>query len=219
MKFTIDPAFAALGIPLHLGVLDYHVKVEPSCAALGEAIADAVPLRRDELMGIAASSDPVISNVRTAFKLIGKDPSRYRPSSEALTRRIVAGKSLLSINNVVDAGNLTSLMTGIPIGCYDAAWIKGDLRLNIGTPGETYGGIGLGAINLEGLAVLGDSDGPFGSPFSDSQRTAVTEKTTDLVLVLYGLNVDVEQVEAAAEIADALLTRFCMDPADQNHSA
>lgn len=214
MKFSIDPAFAKLGIPLHLGVLDYRVNVAPACKALEEAIAEAVILRRDELLGEAASSDPVIANVRAAFKIIGKDPSRYRPSSEALTRRIVAGKSLLGVNNVVDAGNLTSLMTGIPVGCYDAAWIKGNLTLRIGTPGETYGGIGRGSVNLEGLAVLADSDGPFGSPFSDSARTAVTEKTTDLVFVVYGLNVDLEQVEAAAEIADALLTRFCVEASD-----
>lgn len=209
MQFSISPVFSELGMPIHLGVLDYSVDVRPSPPELLSSIKEGAELRQQELMGEAASSDPVIANIRAAFKAIGKDPSRYRPSSEALTRRVIAGKGLYEVNNVVDSGNLVSLMTGIPVGCYDAAWIKGDLMLRPGTPGETYDGIGRGGINLEGLTVLADSDGPFGSPFSDSSHTAVTEKTKDLVFVLYGLNVDVEHVEAAAEIADALMTQYC----------
>lgn len=209
MQFDIDPAFKEFGFPLHLGVLDYSVCVAPSCKALNDTINEAANLRQQEMLGEAASSDPVISSIRAAFKAIGKDPSRYRPSSEALARRIVAGKGLYSVNNVVDCGNLVSLMTGLPVGCYDAAWIKGSLNLRIGTPGETYGGIGRGSVNLEGLTVLSDTDGPFGSPFSDSERTAVTEKTKNMLFVIYGLNVDVAHVEAAAEIADALITKYC----------
>ena len=209
MQFQIDPRFSELGMAVHLGVLDYQIHVEPSADELIHAMDEAAELRQQELMGEAASSDPVIAAVRAAFKATGKDPSRYRPSSEALTRRVVAGKGLYHVNNVVDAGNLVSLMTGVPVGCYDAAWVKGDLTLRIGTPGETYDGIGRGGVNLEGLPVLADEEGPFGSPFSDSSRTSVGELTRDLVFVLYGLNIDVAHVEAAAEIADALITRFC----------
>lgn len=211
MQFQIDPFFKELGMPLHLGMLDYNVTVAPASDALNWSITEAAELRQQELLGEAAATDPVIANVRAAFKAIGKDPSRYRPSSEALTRRIVAGKGLYSVNNVVDCGNLVSLMTGLPIGCYDAAWIKGGLRLRPGTPGETYDGIGRSSINLEGLTVLADDGGPFGSPFSDSARTAVTEKTKNLVFVIYGLNVDIAHVESAAEIADALITKFCKE--------
>lgn len=214
MQFSIDPTFSKLGIPVHLGVLDYSVTVAETPEALLTTIGEAAGLRQQELMGHAASADPVIAATRAAFKTIGKDPSRYRPSSEALTRRVVAGKSLYQVNNVVDCGNLVSLMTGVPVGCYDAAWIKGDLTLRIGTPGETYDGIGRGGINLEGLTVLADMDGPFGTPFSDSARTAVTDKTRDLVFVLYGLNIDVAHVEAAAEMADTLLTAYCGADAD-----
>ncbi|WP_262693780.1 B3/B4 domain-containing protein [Kordiimonas aquimaris] len=209
MQFDISPEFKTLGFPLHLGVLDYKTAVGPTTDTLQNTITEATDLRQQELLGEAASSDPVIAAVRAAFKAIGKDPSRYRPSSEALTRRIVAGKGLYLVNNVVDCGNLVSLMTGLPVGCYDAAWIKGSLKLRIGTPGETYDGIGRGSINLEGLAVLSDEDGPFGSPFSDSARTAVTDKTKDIIFVIYGFNVDVAHVEAAAEIADALITKYC----------
>lgn len=212
MQFQIDSSFSQLGLPVHLGVLEFQVTVGDTPTGLETAIEEAVMLRQQELMGHAASSDPVISAVRAAFKASGKDPSRYRPSSEALTRRVIAGKGLYTVNNVVDTGNLVSLMTGIPIGCYDAVWIKGDLTLRPGTPGETYDGIGRGSINLEGLPVLADGDGPFGSPFSDSARTAVTDATRNLIFVIYGLNIDVAHVEAAAEMADTLITRFCGTP-------
>ncbi|MCJ9428326.1 B3/B4 domain-containing protein [Kordiimonas marina] len=211
MAFKIDPAFAGLGFPVHVGMLDYDVTVGPSPDELLRSLEEGAELRLSELMGEAASSDPVIANVRAAFKACGKDPSRYRPSSESLTRRIVAGKGLYRINNVVDSGNLTSLMTGLPIGCYDAGKIDGDILLRVGRAGESYEGVGRGPVNLEGLPLLADDKGPFGTPFSDSARTAVTEETEKLIFVLYGLNVDVAHVEAAAEIADTLILRYCQD--------
>ncbi|WP_020398266.1 B3/B4 domain-containing protein [Kordiimonas gwangyangensis] len=209
MAFTIDPRFQELGFPVHVGMLDYSIEVRPSDDTLTNAIADGAGLRIEELMGEAASTDPVIAGVRAAFKACGKDPSRYRPSSESLTRRVIAGKGLYKVNNVVDSGNLVSLMTGIPIGCYDADKIEGDIRLTIGAAGESYDGIGRGKVNLEGLPLLADERGPFGSPFSDSTRTAVAEGASKLIFVVYGLNIDIAHVEAAAEIADTLITGFC----------
>jgi len=210
MQLKIDETFARLGMETHIGLLDYKVMVSETPPALTTALEDGAEIRMQELMGEAASTDPVIAGVRAAFKAIGKDPSRYRPSSEALTRRILSGKGLYSVNNVVDCGNLVSLMTGVPVGCYDAAWLKGDeITLRVGQPGETYEGVGRGEINLACLPVLADSDGAFGTPFSDSARTAIGEHTTDLKFVLYGLNIDVAHVEAASEIADTLITRFC----------
>jgi DNA/RNA-binding domain of Phe-tRNA-synthetase-like protein len=210
MQLKIDETFARLGMETHLGILDYQVEVTSSPPALMSAMEDGAEVRMQELMGEAASTDPVIAGVRAAFKTIGKDPSRYRPSSEALTRRILSGKGLYMVNNIVDCGNLVSLMTGVPVGCYDAAWIKGEeISLRVGQPGETYEGIGKGELNLECLPVLADSEGAFGTPFSDSARTAVSDTTTDLMFVLYGLNIDVAHVEAASEIADTLITSFC----------
>ncbi|NVJ99515.1 MAG: hypothetical protein HWE25_15285 [Alphaproteobacteria bacterium] len=208
-SFSIDPKYQELGFPVHVGTLDYDVAVRPSPPALVHSIEDGSEMRLQELLGEAASSDPVIQGVRGAFKLCGKDPSRYRPSSESLTRRVISGKELYQVNNVVDSGNLISLMTGIPVGIYDSAKIEGDMFLSIGKAGESYEGIGRGKINLEGLPTLGDNKGPFGTPFSDSARTAVTDDTSHIIFVLYGLNVDIAHVEAAAEIADTLLIRFC----------
>jgi len=210
MHLKIDEIFSRLGMETHIGLLDFKVEVRETPPGLVTALEDGAEVRMQELLGEAASSDPVIAGVRAAFKAIGKDPSRYRPSSEALTRRVLAGKPLYSVNNVVDCGNLVSLMTGVPVGCYDAAWLKGDaVTFRVGTPGETYDGIGRGEINLECLPVLADEEGAFGTPFSDSARTAITENTHNLKFVLYGLNIDVAHVEAASEIADTLISRFC----------
>lgn len=209
MTLKIDKIFPKLGLETHIGILDFEVEIYPSGPALVAAMEDGAEVRMQELLGEAASTDPVISGIRAAFKTLGKEPSRYRPSSEALTRRILSGKGLYEVNNVVDCGNLISLMTGIPVGCYDAAWIRGDIELRVGMPGETYDGIGRGDVNLECLPVLADDSGAFGSPFSDSSRTAVSDSTHNLKFVLYGLNIDVAHVEAAAAMADTLITRFC----------
>ncbi|MEX0300063.1 MAG: B3/4 domain-containing protein [Kordiimonas sp.] len=209
MDLKIDTAFSKLGLETHMGLLDFDVEVHPSGPALMDAMEDGAETRLHELMGEAASTDPVISKIRAAFKATGKDPSRYRPSSEALTRRVISGKPLYLVNNVVDSGNLISLMTGVPIGCYDTEKLNGNLSFRIGDSGETYSGIGRSEINLEGLPILADETGAFGSPFSDSERTAVTEETEKLLFVVYGLNIDVAYVESAAEMADTLITRFC----------
>lgn len=209
MELKIDRRFSELGLETHMGLLDFEVEIHASGPALMDAMEDGAETRLHELMGEAASTDPVIAQVRTAFKATGKDPSRYRPSSEALTRRVIAGKPLYHVNNVVDSGNLISLMTGVPIGCYDTDKLAGPLEFRIGGAGETYEGIGRGAINLEGLPLLADQDGPFGSPFSDSARSLVSDDTTKLLFVIYGLNVDVAYVESAAEMADTLISRFC----------
>ena len=209
MAFVIDPKFRDLGFAVHVGMLDFDVSVRESEPGLKNSLEEGAKLRMEELMGEAASSDPVIGAVRAAFKTCGKDPSRYRPSSEALTRRALSGKPLYYVNNVVDSGNLVSLMTGIPVGCYDAAKIEGDIHLTLGCAGEAYEGLGRGEINLEGLPVLRDNIGPFGSPFSDSARTAVNDSTHKLIFVIYGLNIDVAHVEAAAEIADTVISDFC----------
>jgi DNA/RNA-binding domain of Phe-tRNA-synthetase-like protein len=215
VQLTIDPQFTNLGMAMNVGMLDYAVNVDASDEGLFATMREAMSLRIDELMGEAASSDPVIANIREAFKKTGKDPSRYRPSSEAITRRVLSGKGISSINNVVDCGNLVSLMTGIPVGCYDADKIIGDITLRIGEKDEKYEGLGRGDINLEGLPVLCDNQGPFGTPFSDSVRTPVGPECNKMIFILYGLNIDIEHVEAAAEIADTLITSFCINNTDE----
>jgi DNA/RNA-binding domain of Phe-tRNA-synthetase-like protein len=120
---------------------------------------------------------------RAGYRALGKDPARYRGSAEALLRRVIAGKGLPRINNVVDAINLVSVESRMPVGLYDLAHVKGDIMFRAGRAGETYKGIGKYDLNLEGLPVFCDEIGPHGSPTSDSERTMVTEATKKVMAI------------------------------------
>ncbi len=212
MSITIDPSLSEKGFEIHLGALHYPIIGGPSEDVFVEAMQDAAEQRRSELLGESAATDPVIACVRAAFKAAGKDPSRYRPSSEALTRRVIAGNPLPVVNAAVDIGNVVSVMTGVPVGVYDTEKIDGRLTLRIGEEGEHYDTVSRGAISLDRMILLADETGPMGTPYSDSVRTAVDDHTRDILIVLYGLNMDVAIIEAAAEFADTLVCRFAADP-------
>jgi DNA/RNA-binding domain of Phe-tRNA-synthetase-like protein len=121
---------------------------------------------------------------RAGYKALGKDPARYRGSAEALLRRVIAGKGLPRINNVVDVINLVSVESRLPVGLYDLAHVQGDIVFRAGRTGETYKGIGKYDLNLEGLPVFCDAVGPHGSPTSDSERTMVTLATKKVVAII-----------------------------------
>lgn len=121
---------------------------------------------------------------RAGYKALGKDPARYRGSAEALLRRLIAGKGMPRINNVVDVINLVSVESRLPIGLYDLAHVEGPIEFRAGRAGETYKGIGKYDLNLEGLPLFADAQGPHGSPTSDSERTMVTEATTRVLAII-----------------------------------
>lgn len=121
---------------------------------------------------------------RAGYKALGKDPARYRGSAEALLRRVIAGKGLPRINNVVDVINLVSVESRMPIGLYDLEHVQGDILFRAGRAGETYKGIGKYDLNLEGLPVFCDAIGPHGSPTSDSERTMVTSATKRVIAII-----------------------------------
>lgn len=119
------------------------------------------------------------------FRAWGVDPSRYRPSSEALLRRVVQGKGLYRICNVVDVCNLCSIETGWPFGLYDRNHLDPPIVMRLGQNGESYEGIGKQTWHLAGRPILVDSQGPFGCPISDSTRTMITEATRSLLSVIF----------------------------------
>jgi len=121
---------------------------------------------------------------RVGYKALGKDPARYRGSAEALIRRVIAGKGLPRINNVVDVINFVSVESRLPIGLYDLAHVQDDIVFRAGRAGETYKGIGKYELNLEGLPVFCDELGPHGSPTSDSERTMVTLATRQVIAII-----------------------------------
>ena len=123
-----------------------------------------------------------IAATREAYKRCGKDPSRYRPSAEALRRRLLRGIPLYQIDTLVDLINLVSLRTGYSIGGFDADKIVGDhVELGIGEADEPFEGIGRGILNIQGLPLYRDEEGGIGTPTSDHERTKLTVGTTHLL--------------------------------------
>ncbi len=123
--------------------------------------------------------------VRTMYKKVGLDPTKTRPSNEALLRRVRKGDTLPRINSAVDIVNWCSLEFQLPYGLYDASKISGDVTMRIGLEGERYAGIRKDEVNVGGRITVADSLGPFGNPSSDSARTMVTPATTKLLVVIY----------------------------------
>src|ERR1700691_5626787 len=158
------------------------VLVPPDLAKLMDEVC--VRKRAEFSVESLAEADPVRA-VRAMFREWAMDPSKYRPSSEALLRRVVQGKGLYRVSNVVDIGNVGSIETGWPFGCYDRARIHPPIALRQGAPGEHYEGIGKRTWHLEGRPVLADRDGPFGSPISDSTRSMITETAREVLVVIY----------------------------------
>lgn len=131
-----------------------------------------------------------IDSSRRAYKTLGKDPSRYRLSSESLVKRIVKGNGLYKVNNVVDINNLISLTSCYSVGTYDLDKVEGIIYFTAGKQGETYEGIGRGLINLENLPLFTDDKGHFGSTTSDSTRAMVTAETKRILFNIISFDGD-----------------------------
>lgn len=128
---------------------------------------------------------PGIQEWRRIFKKTGKDPNRYRHSAEALYRRVQKQNYLLSVNSAIDLNNFFSLQYEIPIGIYDSSKLQNPITIRIGGEGEEYAGLNGRSNSLQQLMVSADEQGPFGSPFVDSDKTAVTESVTQAVQIIY----------------------------------
>lgn len=143
------------------------------------------PLLAEAEAKVRISPPPESIAVRTMYKKVGIDPTKTRPSNEALLRRVRKGDALPRINSAVDIVNWCSLEFQLPYGLYDASKISGDVTMRIGVEGEKYAGIRKDEVNVGGRITVADSQGPFGNPTSDSARTMVTPATTELLVVIY----------------------------------
>ena len=154
-----------------------------------------------ELSGIAAT--------RRVYKACGKDPSRYRPASEQLIRRMLQGKELYQIDTLVDLVNLASIAYGYSIGGFDADKFVGDtLTLGVGKEEEPYEGIGRGMLNIAGLPVYRDAIGGVGTPTSDNERTKMTLQTTHLMVLINGYDGNEERVADNARFIQELVRKY-----------
>jgi len=155
---------------------------------------------------------PQIAGLRKAYRTLGKDPTRYRGSQEALLRRVLKGKGLYAVNTIVDINNLVSLESCHSLGTFDVARIDGPVVIRAGLPGETYHGIGRDLLNVEGLPLLCDRQGPFGSPTSDSERTKVTLETNCTLTAVLSFAGPERVAEHCRRTADLLCRYAGADP-------
>lgn len=193
---------------LRLGCILANVNVDESSSELLAEMNDRILHAGQSLTIKSISKIPTIAASRKAYKACGKDPARYRLSAEALLRRVVSGKGLYQINNVVDQLNLISITTGFSIGGYDDDQIHGDVLFGIGESAEPYFGIGRGELNIENLPVFRDEQGAFGTPTSDSPRTEVNEQTHSFLMILIDFEGD-KKLEETIQLAEHLLKSYC----------
>ena len=155
------------------------------------------------------SENEQIAAVRTLQKSFGFDPTRYRPSSESLLRRVLKGQGLYQINTAVDVNNLCSLEFLLPMCSYDLRNVEGQVQVRIGEPGEEYPGIGRQVFQAENKVIIADDSGIMGSTVSDSERTKVSIDTTDILLAIYApATMDPRIIERYATLAGQRMVEF-----------
>ena len=191
-----------------VGCLQYRVKVEKKNEELWKYLKkDIFRKTKDEIFDYGVNEIPNIKESRAAYKAFGKDPSRYRVSSEALIRRIGQRKGLYEVNTVVDVNNLISIESGFSAGSYDVEKLGDRLVFRIGKKGETYQGIGKDEVNIEALLVLSDEEGAIGSSTSDSRRAMITEDAREVLTLIYSFS-DNQDLEKAMESGKKYLEAY-----------
>jgi DNA/RNA-binding domain of Phe-tRNA-synthetase-like protein len=207
VRVTIDEALSKKCPRTALACVTAKVEAGESPAALTAELQTRaqeifnLPFARGLLEG------PQIVATRAGYKALGKDPARYRGAAEALLRRVIGGKGLPRVNSVVDVINLVSVESRLPVGLYDLAHVSGNIVFRAGCAGETYKGIGKYDLNLEGLPVFCDEQGPHGSPTSDSERTMVTGETKQVLGIFVSFS-GADGLERWAQRMVELLQRY-----------
>ena len=148
-------------------------------------LSDLIIELKNKFANRMPSDDEIIGHVRRMYRRIGWEPTQYRPSSEALVRRLLKDKGLYRINNLVDYGNLVSARFHLSMGLYDIDKIDGDPVFDVGREGESYQGISKDKIRAEGKLILRDDTGIFGNPTADSLRTSITEDTHSALAIFF----------------------------------
>lgn len=208
LGLTVDDSLRGV---LALGLLAAEgIRMEPVPGEFDEECAQVCARLQREHADRPPVEIPGVAEVRALFHRLGVDPTKTRPSSEALLRRVVQGRGLPRVNLAVDVCNLCSLEHQLPLGLYDRDTLKGAIHVRVGRDGEGYPGIRKQRVHLAGRLLLADDDGAFGAPTSDSTRTAVHAGTRNLVVVVFcPAERAGNQLSTALEHIADLLTRFC----------
>ena len=207
IKVEIDPRILEVCPQARIGLISATVVNEPTCDALWTEIERTAEEVKQRYELLAINERPAIAGTRRLYRALGKDPSRYRVSSEALCRRIVRGLGIYRLTTLIDVVNLVSIKSGYAISGLDRDKIAGDtLTMSVGTAQDTYNGIGRGQLNIEGMPVYRDAAGPIATPTSDEERTKFTDETTHVQI---NINAFVPEMplEEAVEWMAALLVK------------
>ena len=198
----VCPGFVGAAVEADVVNTEYSEELWTEIEALGEKYkAEYTTETIKQISGIEAT--------RRVYRACGKDPSRYRPASEALIRRMLQGKKLYQIDTLVDLINLASIAYGYSIGGFDADKFSGDtLTLGVGREGEPYEGIGRGMLNIAGLPVYRDAIGGVGTPTSDNERTKIDINTRRVLVLVNGYDGNEAQVKANAEYLVRLFDKY-----------
>lgn len=186
------------------------VTVQAGSADLVREIEEYAQEVRTRFGGGPSGEVPGAADARDLYKALGLDPTKTRPSNEALLRRVLKGEALYRVNTLVDALNLASLRHQLPFGLYDASRLRPPIVLRRGRSGEGYEGIRKARVNVDGRPVLVDEEGPFGNPTSDSARAMITLETKDTLVVAYAPSgCATPRLQRVIEETEALLIRHC----------
>jgi DNA/RNA-binding domain of Phe-tRNA-synthetase-like protein len=173
---------------LHLAVIRAKVRNAETSNEFWNEMEDEIQHIKNTYSIEQINKRPEIAATRKAYKMLGKDPNRYRPSAEALCRRIVREIEIYKVSMLVDIINLVSIHSGFSIGGFDLDKIQGNVTLGVGTTEDEFDAIGRGIMNVEGLPLYRDQIGGIGTPTSDHERTKITESTTNILLIINGYN-------------------------------
>ena len=178
IQVSIDPRILAACPECRIGLISATVVNEPTCDELWAVIEAAAEDIKQQYELLEINQRPAIAGTRHLYKALGKDPSRYRVSSEALCRRIIRGLGIYRLTTLIDVVNLVSIKSGYAISGLDGDRIEGNtLTMSVGRADDVYNGIGRGLLNIEGMPVYRDAMGPIATPTSDEERTKFTDQT------------------------------------------
>lgn len=207
MKISVSETIKKVCPQLKLAILYAEVKNSYSSNGFWSEIEKEIELIKKNYRIDQINQRPCIAATRLVYKVLGKDPNRYRPSAEALCRRIVREIPLYRVSTLVDLINLVSIRSGFSIGGFDCDKIQGDVELGVGTTNDEFEAIGRGSLNVEGLPLYRDRVGGIGTPTSDNERTKISIETTRLLMVIndYG---GTDDLQSAVDDALKLLQKY-----------
>jgi DNA/RNA-binding domain of Phe-tRNA-synthetase-like protein len=207
MKITISTAIREACPELVLAIIRCEVRNPVTSPELWSEMEAEIQLfsATHTLEDINRRSE--IKATRQVYKKLGKDPNRYRPSAEALCRRIVRNIPVYKVSTLVDIINLVSIRSGFSIGGFDSNKIKGDIELGVGSDKDEFEAIGRGALNVVGLPLYRDETGGIGTPTSDHERTKISPNTTKLLMIINGYSGN-EGLKEAVNHAIQLLRKY-----------